>query len=221
VPLNISGSPAAAERTASQRAWRARVAQAAADATSASGLELDFTVERGRWVDLDSLIHPLARGLRDAGLFTRGFPELDVLVTTKREGDLPGAQITLADAATLRRRRVPGAVAVTVRADHVPRPGALRRKRAWRAAIAEAWGGRPPLTEQVWAEVVLAGAGSLLAPLEVILDALEPVLGRDPRGQPRQEFFPNDHVLTWLRVARAAPSSAARALTLRLGSRRG
>ncbi|MDP9405978.1 MAG: hypothetical protein M3O86_05160, partial [Actinomycetota bacterium] len=64
------------------------------------------------------------------------------------------------------------------------------------------------------ADVALCSAGALLSPLEVVLDALEPVLGRDQRGRDWQEFFPNDHVVTWLRVRRVARGPA---LTLRLG----
>ncbi|MDQ3276200.1 MAG: hypothetical protein M3Q39_14545, partial [Actinomycetota bacterium] len=61
-----------------------------------------------------------------------------------------------------------------------------------------------------------AARGWLAAgPLEVVLDALEPVLGRDPRGRQWQAFFPNDHRVVWLRVLRAADGPAVR---LRLGT---
>jgi hypothetical protein len=87
------------------------------------------------------------------------------------------------------------------------------RARAWRRRIAEQWRDAEILTGDVWADVALGGSGSLLGPLEVVLDALEPVLGRDPRGRGWQEFFPNDHRIVWLRVRRVAKP----ALRLRLG----
>ncbi len=79
----------------------------------------------------------------------------------------------------------------------------------------------------MWADVALHGGGSLLGPLEVTLDALEPVLGRDPRGRDWQEFFPNDHVIGWLRVracharAGAAPGPSGRCAASPARNRKG
>lgn len=64
--------------------------------------------------------------------------------------------------------------------------------------------------------MALGVPGSLFGPLEVVLDALEPILGRDPRGRDWQEFFPNDDRITWLRVRRTQPS--AKPLSLAIGS---
>lgn len=212
--IHVEGSPASALRSARQRQWRERVATAAANARAARGVQLDFTIEPGRWVDLDSLVHPVLAGLRDAGAFSRGYPQLDVLVATKREGSATGVVVGLVDPAVLLAAHAPGPVAVHVAGQTIPRPGAVVDKRAWRERVAHAWGDRAPFQGTAWVEVAL-DAGSLLHPLEVVLDALEPVLGRDPRGQERQEFFPNDHVIEWLRVRRSAGEAP---LELRLGS---
>ncbi|MBA2528625.1 MAG: hypothetical protein H0V19_01465, partial [Euzebyales bacterium] len=94
-----------------------------------------------------------------------------------------------------------------------PRPGRPAAKAAWRDAVAATWARRPVLAGDVWADVALRVGGSLLGPLEVVLDGLEPVLGRDPRGRDWQDFFPNDHLVNWLRVTRSTRGPALR-LTL-------
>lgn len=200
---------------AAARTWRRRVAAAAAGAAPADGVVLAFTVAATRWVDLDTLAEETLAGLRDAGVWRRGFGGLDALLATRRDGTDPGAVIEPIAAAALRRRRPPGPVALDATGKKVPRPGAIAGKRAWRRRLADVWSGRPALTADVWADLELDVGGSLLGPLEPALDALEPVLGRDPRGRQWQEFFPNDHVIRWLRVRRAR--AGAPALRLRLG----
>lgn len=173
---------------------------------------LDFVIPHGRWVDLDTLVESTCRGLRDAGALAPRYAGLDAIVATKRFGDDAGVVVRpLADAG----RQPPGTVALDVASDVVPRPGWRDAKRGWRSILADAWGGRPPLGGAVWAEVTLAGAGSLLGPLEVVLDALEPVLGRDPRGRDWQEFFPHDDRIEWLAVDR---EPAGPPLRLRIGA---
>jgi len=208
------------------RAWRAAVATATASAGPlGDGVMLRFRLPAGRWVDLDTLVAATLSGVRDAGGLPPGMRGLDAVLATKASGEPPGVDVRSVAAAALRRRRVPGTEAVAVSSDHLARPGQRARKLAWRDAIAEAWGERPPLEGQpssseavgqrdVWADVALRVDGSLLGPLEVVLDALEPVLGRDPRGRGWQVFFPNDHRITWLRVIRALRGPAVR---LRLG----
>lgn len=139
------------------------------------------------------------------------------MLASRRDGIPPGVVITARAAASLCRRRPPGAVALDARSEILPRAGRREDKRAWRSELAAAWAPRPALAGPVWADLQLRVAGSLLGPLEAALDALEPVLGRDPRGRQWQEFFPNDHVIDWLRVRRSPDLGAA--IRLRLGPR--
>jgi hypothetical protein len=183
-----------------------------------TGLRLDFTLRPRQFVDLDTLTETALGGLRDAGLHARGFPDLDVVLATLRREGAPGLDITTAEAAPLRQAVPPGPAALDVAAEHVP-PATAAGKRAWRQRIAAAWSAPPLLTELVWADVALAVPGSILGPLEVVLDALEPVLGRDPRGRDRQEFFPGDDRIVWLRVRRESRRGAP-PLRLRLGPAR-
>ncbi|CAN5365476.1 hypothetical protein BH20ACT9_BH20ACT9_04370 [soil metagenome] len=223
--IRVSGAPAAALRRPGQRAWRQRVADGAVARGRGRGAEdrspgprravrLDFEVRPRGWVDLDSLVEVALAGLRDAGVFSRGYPQLDLLVATKRVAETPGLVVRSlypvdADGP------VPGAVALEATGEALPAAGRLADKRAWRGRVAAAWGATHPLDGPVWVDVALRTPGSLLGPLEPVLDALEPCLGRDPRGQPRQEFFPRDDLVTWLRVRRAPPPAPA--LRLRLG----
>jgi hypothetical protein len=197
-------------------AWRAAVAAAVAGSPDmGDGALLAFRLPAGRWVDLDTLVVATLSGARDAGALAPGLRGLDALLATKGAGDPPGAELRVVRAASLRRRRVPGPAAVAVSSDLLVRPGQRSHKLAWRDAISTAWGDRPVLDGDVWTDVALRVDGSLLGPLEVVLDALEPVLGRDPRGRQWQAFFPNDHRITWLRVTRASRGAAVR---LRLGA---
>lgn len=159
-------------------------------------LRLDFVVRH--WVDLDTILSSTLAGLRDAGWYGRGFGGLRGLLATKTAVGRPGATIT---GARVTRERPPGGVALELAHEVLPRDRAGVRR--WRDALAAAWAGRPPLDQAPsWVDVSLGGdrSRSLLGGLEPVLDALEPVLGRDPRG--RTELFPNDHLVTWLRVRR-------------------
>lgn len=206
--LAISGRPTGAPT------WRQHVAaQAATVAGGASGLELAFTLPPTAWVDVDTLVENTLAGLRDAGALAPRYAGLDALVATKSVGEVTGALVQLVDATTVQRRRPPGRVELEVSSPRMPRAADRAQKRAWRERIAEQWRPRPQLVDDVWADVALGVRGSLLGPLEVVLDALEPVLGRDARGRDWQEFFPNDHRVLWLRVSRQAASG----VRLRLG----
>jgi hypothetical protein len=178
-----------------------------------TGVALDFILPPTAWVDVDTLAENTLAGLRDAGVLPARMAGLDAVIATKHSGGEPGATVAFATADALRRRRTPGDTACDVTWDHTPRSGDRNQKRLWRRRIAEQWGDREILAGDVWADVALGGAGSLLGPLEVVLDALEPVLGRDPRGRGWQEFFPNDHHIVWLRARRVARP----ALRLRVG----
>lgn len=215
----VPGMPASAQRSDPQRAWRAAVAGAAAGLRVEDGLRLRFVLPPQRWVDLDSIVHPAIAGLRDGGSLPAEARALSALLATREDGDDPGVEITPVPSDELAAVPDPGDVAIDASTASVPRPGDTASKRAWRAELAETWDAPPLDAPAVWCDVALTGSSSLLGPLEVVLDALEPVLGRDPRGQARQEFFPNDHTIRWLRVRRAAdgPSLALRLGPLQLG----
>lgn len=211
VAVVVHGMPAGLGRGT----WRRAVADAAAGTPVADGVSLAFTLPAARWVDLDTLAESTLAGLRDAGAWRRGYAGLDAVVATRGDGHDPGVVIRTAAAATLQRRRPPGRIALDATGARLARSGDRDAKRAWRAQVAAAWGDRPPLAGPVWADLQLRVDGSVVGPLEPALDALEPVLGRDPRGRRWQEFFPNDHLIRWLRVRRS-PSLPA-PLRLRLG----
>lgn len=178
-----------------------------------NGVQLDFVLPPARWVDVDTLAEATLHGLRDAGCVPPRFAGLDAVLATKRWGDQPGAQVRAVAAPRLLRLTPPGPQILEATAADVPRPGNRDAKRAWRDVLAAAWPGSA-VEGDVWIDVALQGPRSLLGPLEVVLDALEPVLGRDPRGRDWQEFFPNDDRVTWLRCRRVA---AGPALALHLG----
>lgn len=203
-PLHVAGLPTGA------KSWRATVGGAGDGWGVAQALRLEFTLPVRRWVDLDTLVEATVAGLRDAG----AAPRLDAVLATKRTGDPPGAGIEAVRPTSLDRVRAPGPELLDVAADAAPRAGDRDSKRAWRERLRDAWQGAPPIDGRVWADVSLATAGPLLTRLEVVLDALEPVLGRDPRGRDWQEFFPNDHIVDWLRVRRIERGPAVR---LRMG----
>lgn len=51
-----------------------------------------------------------------------------------------------------------------------------------------------------WVWIQTRDRRSLEALMKPVIDGLEPLLGRDPRG--RLRFVPNDHLIVWLRVTR-------------------
>jgi hypothetical protein len=205
-PLWVPGRPAATARSAADRAWRSTVAQAARRLGDPRAVRLDFVLAPGRWVDLDSLVEVAVAGLRDGG--TTG---LDALVATKRSGPVSGLTVTPTAPAALSAASPPGPTAVSVTSPVKPRD--RRSKEALRGQLATAWKDQPLLEGEVWVDLAIATTGALLAVMEPALDTLEPVLGRDPRGQARQEFFPFDDRITWLRIRRTPRP----AVTLSLG----
>lgn len=196
-------------RPTGTRAWRSHVAAELGGWDAGPAVRLDFVIAPSHWVDLDTLAHTTLQGLRDAGALRPRFAGLEELTATKRHGEPLGVRIAAAKAP-----KPPAESLMEAAAPVVPRVGDRDSKRAWRDVLSAAWGERPPLTTQVWVELSLPVRGALPARVEVVLDALEPVLGRDPRGRARQEFFPNDDRIVWLRVRRAASGPPRR---LRLG----
>ena len=201
-------------RPSGARTWRTQVAEAAAGLRLGNAIALDFVLPPAKWVDLDTLIETAAQGLRDAGALAPRYSGLDGIVATKRFGQATGVTISTAPAEGL-AAPPPGPAEVAISDDAVPRAGNTTAKRQWRDTIAAAWSREGVLAGDLWADVRLRIGGSLLGPLEVVLDALEPVLGRDPRGRDWQEFFPNDDRIVWLRVSRV---TTGRAVALEIGS---
>jgi hypothetical protein len=211
--VHVAGSPAGPGRREGG-AWRRRVAAAVEGMPATDGVRLLFHVEPRRWVDLDTLTEEALAGLRDGGLLAARFAGLDAFLTEKRAGAEPGLRIRPEAARVLAAVDPPGPCLVDVRGDLLPRPGRGEEKARWRDVLAAGWGDRPPLEGDVWAELHLGTSRSLVTCLEPALDALEPILGRDPRGRAWQVFFPNDDRIVWLRVQREPHGPPIR---LRLG----
>jgi hypothetical protein len=213
-PLVVAGVPTGA------RPWRNQLAAAVRAAAwgRADAVRMDFTVRAGQWVDLDTLSETAIGGLRDAGALERGLRGLQAFVATKREGAAPGVRLSSVLPAAVTDEALPGQTLLDVRGEAVGGRDRRAAKVWWREAITRGWGGRAVLSGAVWAEVTFTASGSPLRFLEPLLDATEPVLGRDPRGRPWQEFFPNDDRIVWLRVGRVA--AADDPVRLRLGALR-
>lgn len=199
----VAGSPIAGEDRR-ERAWRNEITTTAADAGApcSRGVSLHFCLEVGRArIDLDNLIRPALDALRDAGVFGRGFRDLDALVAAKAAASPVGLEVTLMTAKDVGALPPPGELLLTVEDWGLPRDGDRVAKLRWREAIAQAWPYEPlqglPAALDIAVDTVLSFK-DLLKP---IIDGLEPVLGRDPRGH--LEFSPNDHLITWLRVLRS------------------
>ena len=204
----------AAVRSEADRAWLREFATSVRGlcAGPAEAVRMEVTVAPGRFVDLDSLVEVVVRGLREAGRLREGSRQLHTVLAVRHEG-APGVLLELDPRGA--PETPPGPVALDVAVGRAPRPARREDRRTLREVLDREWGGRPPVEGPVWAELELAGAHSLLTPMEPTLDALEPVLGRDPRGQPRQEFFPADDRIVWLRLRRTGPGPPG--LRLRLG----
>lgn len=168
--------------------------------------------EQGRSVDLDNLVRPVLAGLRDAGVFARGFPGLVALGASKVSSADTGVTIHLdAPVGWLpEAHRASGLLDVV--SSVVPTDGDVDSKRAWREAVATAWTVEP-VAHEVWVSAVLRTTRSLEGLMKPIIDGLEPILGRDPRG--RLEFVPNDHLVTWLTFRKDVNSESA--LRVRVG----
>lgn len=214
--LVVAGEPSGA-RPRTGASFRERVAAEAAGVgpPPVDGLELAFTLRSGHWVDLDTLTETALDGLRDAGVLPRGRRGLDALIATKAFGTPSGLRAWGRAAGLLSARPAPGECLLDVSGPGLASSPDRAAKRSWRARVEGGWDGRPVVVGDVWVEVVHAEEGSVTRGLEALLDVLEPVLGRDPRGRPWQEFFPNDDRIVWLRVRRAASGPGRR---LRLGT---
>ena len=214
--VQVTGRIPASVRTDRDRAQLAGLASALrALPDTLEAIRVDIGVEPARFVDLDSLLEVVVRGLRVAGRLPAGARQLVGVIATRSPADAPRVAVAAVAGVEVADLPPPGPVAAEVTTSRPPRPAVRNDRRALRDKLAREWGDRGVLDGPVWAEMQLSGQGSLLTPMEPTLDALEPVLGRDPRGQPRQEFFPADDRIVWLRLARVEPGPVA--LRLRLG----
>lgn len=185
--------------SAHEQAWRARVAAAADGCSPTSSVALHFRLELRRRVDLDNLVGPALAGLRDAGVYARGFPDLHGLIATKTTGETPGLAISLERQEHPGTVPAPGLTALVAASSALPHDGDRSSKVAWREQVRRCYDGEP-VADPVWLNIAVRARGSLEALLKPIIDGLEPLLGRDSRGQ--LELVPNDDLVVWLRVTR-------------------
>jgi hypothetical protein len=123
VMVKIVGSPIGGENPPHDRIWRSRVAEAAVVLEPARAVALHFRVEPHRRVDLDNLVRPALAGLRDAGVFTRGFANLDLLVATKTALRPPGLVVVTDEESVRNASARPGPSLLHVTSMSLPRDG--------------------------------------------------------------------------------------------------
>ncbi len=198
----IAGEPIGGEDPR-ERAWRASICQAAAGLGPSREVTLRFTLSSGREVDLDNLIRVAVDGLRDAGVFRRGFTNLEHLVALKDFSGSVGLRLQLAAAPLLEAGRARLSASYTI----PPSDPTAAWKRAWTAEVARAWGGGPQARPSAVA-IEVGSRRSLRDLMKPIIDGLQPYLGRDPRG--RYEFCPNDHLIEQLGLYRVDSSGIFR-----------
>lgn len=187
--LEIAGQPIGGEDSR-ENAWVERVAQA----TSLHEVALEFVVQHNRKVDLDNLVRPAMRGLRNGGFYSKGFPELESLTAIQSFGPNAGLGVESYCPAQ------PSSPLLQISFDSVP-PSTNSREwlRGWSSVIESSWI-RSPLEASVWIAITARSSRSLVDLLKPIIDGCEAILGRDPSG--RSEFCPNDHLVEWLQIRR-------------------
>jgi hypothetical protein len=191
--VRVNGTPIGGEDPREQ-AWRASVAAEASrlGIANVNCVSLAFTLEPGRRVDVDNLARPALAGLRDAGWFTRGYKTLDRLVVTKTHGANVGVEIL----PTAAPPNLDADVDVQIFSKNIiPSEAKHDIKRMWRDAVRDTWQ-KPAMDGPVEVQLGFRTKLSLVDLLKPNIDALEPVLGRDPRG--RLEFCPLDDKITRL-----------------------
>lgn len=187
------------ERTRRTSNAGAAIAGATRGIEPAAAVRLHFRLEPNRTVDLDNMIRPALAGLRDAGVFARGYWRLDAILATKTStGEDLGVDIdpTTVDVVVAVNR----STAATMVAAHttLPRDSDRHSKRDWRDGVRRQQvavnGGA------VWLDIAVNTTLSLEGLLKPIIDGLDPVLGTDPYA--RLQFTPNDDRVEWLRIHR-------------------
>lgn len=134
--LHVEGCPIDGENPPHEQRWRAAIAAAATGTEPAAAVQLHFRIEPHRKVDLDNLVRPALAGLRDAGVFTRGYRSLDAILATKTPADEGvGVHIHLANAAIVAGEDQPARIAMAVAHTALPRDGDRGRKHDWRETV--------------------------------------------------------------------------------------
>ena len=197
--ISISGSPIGGENPPHEQGWRERVAEHCAEAAPSRSVALAFRVEPHRRVDLDNLIRPALAGMRDAGIFRWGYRNLDLLVAAKQPTDSPGLDIVLDDSEVRAHLDRPGPVLLRATSSTLPRDGDRASKAAWRDRVAGSLIDRIN-GDECWVVIETNTTLSLEGIMKPVIDGLEPLLGRDPRG--RLEFVPHDDKIVYLVVRR-------------------
>lgn len=197
---------AIAGEDARERAWRDAVADALRDhaptAEAHLGVALSFVLHSDRVrLDLDNLVRPALDALRDSGAALRGFSNVDAVLATKSAGEEAGLRVTIGKSGLVSSVDAPGAMLFTARSEVIPRDGSADSKMQWRQAVAASWAALPIPAGAVFVDIATSSELSLKDILKPVIDGLEPVLGRDPRG--RLEFCPQDERVVWLRAQRA------------------
>ena len=210
--IDVPGSPVGGENPPHDKQWRMTVAAAASGVGLKSAAALHFRSEAGRKVDLDNLVRPALAGLRDAGVFTYGFRNLEALWATKAVSERPGLTIELDRAVARGHVPQPGPRVLVVAHGQIPRDGDRQSKLAWRDTVDRSHTG-DVMDADVWLDVAVRTHYSLEGLLKPIIDGLEPLLGRDPGAS--REFTPNDDRVVWLRISRQL--NLASALVLAAG----
>lgn len=203
--LEVAGQPIGGE-DAREHAWRDRIAMAAVGAGEHESVHLHFRMAEPDRVDLDNLVRPVLAGLRDADVFRRGYGNLRAVSAEKTSERLAGVVMSLGRSAA-----APKPAFVTVTSAELPHAEQPATRSAWRARVAEAYSG-PAISAHVYVDVAVSTPRSMEGLMKPIIDGLEPVLGRDPRG--RLVHVPNDHLVRWLRFRRVPDGPR---LTMRLG----
>lgn len=197
--VEVHGSPITGENVPHERRWREQVAAAVTGQGSARSIRLDFRLESGRRdLDLDNLVRPAVAGLRDAAVLARAFVGLDCIHATKSVGERPGLVVTL-DPTDDRAAWPPSPRLLEVQADWIPGDESEGRRR-WNDRVRDSYVD-DPIEGTAWVEIAVSDGRSLVGVMKPVLDGLEPILGRDPRG--RADYrSPNDHLVTDLRMTR-------------------
>lgn len=204
--IEVPGPPIGGENPPHDRAWRRRVAEVAAGQPPVAAVGLDFRLREGRRVDLDNLVRPAMAGLQDAGMFGRGYRSLELLVASKIVDHREGLWVEVGDEVVGSTAADRGRQLFSLAASAIPREGDRASKVGWRDAVRTGYAA-PPVDGPVWVDIVTRTTGSLVALMKPVIDGLEPLLGRDPRG--RLEFVPNDHLVERLTMRRDLDLPAA------------
>lgn len=197
--LYVAGSPIGGENPPHDKRWRVTIATAATGIDPATAARLDFRIEPHRTVDLDNLARPALAGLRDAGVFARGYRRLDAILATKTPAQTNlGVDIEPTTALAIAAVPRPSNAEVVVAHAGLPRSEHLQSKREWRDSVRRQQ--RTIDDGPVWIDIAVNTTLSLEGLLKPIIDGLDPVLGMDPSAT--LEFTANDDRVHWLRIHR-------------------